>query len=242
MDEDQLGRLTDQRTHFQARAFQRALRALGVRQRFGAIGKTGSIAIIERTWRSLTAALGVRIWRPLTREDLEQRLALALVHYTVFRLHQALGGATPLEVYAGLKPTHVDGAHPPRGRPGEAAREPPFVVDHLDDERHLQVLLRAAWCARAPSTASPDRRSRRRGLVRAGARRAADGPVSVGRMAATSPFQDNPFLPPRAPLRARQLPLARYRTPRVPTPERVLLEAFHPVVRQSADVSDRSPT
>lgn len=67
----------------------------------------------------------------------------ALTHYTVFRPHQALGGATPLEVYAGLQPTSADAVRPPRGRPGEGAREPPFRVEHLDDEEHFPILLRA---------------------------------------------------------------------------------------------------
>ncbi len=136
--------VTDQGTQFKARRFQRMLRALGVRQRFGAVGKTGSIAIIERFWRSLKEALRVRLWRPLTREDLERRLALALTHYAVFRPHQALGGATPLERYTGLMPASADAVHPPRGRPGEGPRDPPFRVEHLDRDGRFPVLRRAA--------------------------------------------------------------------------------------------------
>ena len=62
-----------------------------VAQRFGAIGRTGSIALIERLWRTLKDALGLKNLRPLVGEDLQRKLELGLVHYAHFRPHQALG-------------------------------------------------------------------------------------------------------------------------------------------------------
>ena len=64
-----------------------------MKQRFGAIGKKGSIALIERLWRTLKGALGLRLLRPLVAEDLRRKVELGLVHYAHFRPYQALRGA-----------------------------------------------------------------------------------------------------------------------------------------------------
>ena len=52
---------------FTAKRFRKTLRRLGTRQRFGAIGRHGSIAIIERLWRTLKDALNLRTFKPLNR-------------------------------------------------------------------------------------------------------------------------------------------------------------------------------
>src|ERR1019366_5022407 len=67
-------------------------------------------------------------------------------HYAHFRPHQALGGATPAEIYFGRTSSHLSVIPPPRGRPGEGPMDSPFRVDYLDAERLLPVLGRkAAW-------------------------------------------------------------------------------------------------
>jgi hypothetical protein len=76
---------------------------LGVKQRFGAVGKKGSIALIERLWRTLKDTLGLRLLRPLVAEDLMEKIEIGLVHYAHFRPHQGLGGATPAEIYFGCR-------------------------------------------------------------------------------------------------------------------------------------------
>jgi transposase InsO family protein len=66
--------VSDQGAQFTAEAFRTGLTKLGIRQRFGAIGKTGSIAIVERLWRTLKETLSLRALRPLTRQDLESSM------------------------------------------------------------------------------------------------------------------------------------------------------------------------
>ena len=61
------------------RVFRRSLRRLGVKQRFGPIGKKGSIALIERLWRTLKDTLGLRLLRPLAAEDLVEKIEMGLV-------------------------------------------------------------------------------------------------------------------------------------------------------------------
>jgi hypothetical protein len=115
-----------------------------VKQRFGAVGKKGSIALIERLWRTLKDTLGLRLLRPLATEDLIEKVEMGLLHYAHFRPHQGLGGATPAEMYFGRTPAHLAAIPPPRGRPGDRPTDSPFRVDYLDAERLLPVLVRKA--------------------------------------------------------------------------------------------------
>jgi transposase InsO family protein len=68
--------VSDRARCFTGQIFRRKLRRLGVRQRFGAIGKKGSIALIERLWRTLRDALGLRLLRPLVAENLMEKVEL----------------------------------------------------------------------------------------------------------------------------------------------------------------------
>jgi transposase InsO family protein/DNA-binding XRE family transcriptional regulator len=136
--------VSDQARCFKSRLFRSRLRKLGVKQRFGAVGKKGSIALIERLWRTLKDTLGLRLLRPLVAEDLMKKIELGLVHYGYFRPHQALGGATPAEIYFGRQPAHLSAVPPPRGWPGDGPSEPQFRIVFLDPERRLPVLLRDA--------------------------------------------------------------------------------------------------
>ncbi len=141
--------VSDQGTQYTAELFRETLAALGIRQRFGAIGRYGSIAIIERFWRTVKQLLGVRLWAPINAEHLERRLRLVTAYYAMARPHQGLGGATPAEVFLGEQPAAERAVRPPRvGRrhpPG--ARPLPLEVVYLDRERRLPVLVPAERAA-----------------------------------------------------------------------------------------------
>jgi hypothetical protein len=136
--------VSDRARCFTGELFRRKLLWLGVKQRFGAVGKKGSIALIERLWRTLKDALGLRLLRPSAAEDLAATVELGLVHYAHFRPHQGLGGATPAEIYFGRTPSHLSAFPPPRGRPDEGPLDLPFRIDYLDAERLLPILVRKA--------------------------------------------------------------------------------------------------
>jgi transposase InsO family protein len=136
--------ISDHARCFTGQVFRRKLLRLGVKQRFGAVGKKGSIALIERLWRTLKDTLGLRLLRPLAAEDLAAKVEMGLVHYAHFRPHQGLGGATPAEIYFGRRPSYLSAIPPPRGTPGEGPMDPPFRIDYLDAERLLPVLVRKA--------------------------------------------------------------------------------------------------
>jgi transposase InsO family protein len=138
--------VSDQGAQFTSGAFKRALARLGVRHRYGAIGRSGSIAIIERFFRTLKTIARLRSNPPLLRADLERRLTLTFDYYAWLRPHQGLGGATPAEVHIGSRAAHLDAITPPRGRPGEATGIPPptFELRYLDPDNRLPYLVRKA--------------------------------------------------------------------------------------------------
>jgi putative transposase len=134
--------VSDQGSQFTAAVFRETLTRLAVRHRFGAIGKTGSIALIERFWRTLKQKLALKTLKPLVVADLRWRLDLGLLYYSCHRPHQALGGATPAEIYFARTPAHLAAVPAPRGRPGQETEELPITVAFLDPERRLPILVR----------------------------------------------------------------------------------------------------
>jgi transposase InsO family protein len=137
--------VSDQRPQFTAEVFRRALERRGVRHRYGAIGKSGSIAVFERFFRTLKTLAQTRELPPLVKADLERRLAVAFVYYAWLHPDQGLGGGTPAEHFLGLRPAHLDAVPPPRGRPGETRESAaPFEIRYLDPELRLPYLVRKA--------------------------------------------------------------------------------------------------
>lgn len=94
------------------------------------------------TWSGLwPSVLCLRTLRPLVIGDLRRRLELGLFYYAYLRPHQALGGATPAEIYFASTPVHLAAVHPPRGKPGQGPRASPFEIRFLDPEQQLPLLV-----------------------------------------------------------------------------------------------------
>ena len=60
--------VSDQGSQFTAEAFRNTLKSRGVKQRFGAIGKTSSIAVIERFWKSIKGMLNIPFFKPIGKK------------------------------------------------------------------------------------------------------------------------------------------------------------------------------
>jgi putative transposase len=115
--------------------FQTELRAWcarhGVKPRYGAIGKYGSIAIVERFWRTLKAeAFGFRLRTvPLALAAMQKLCEAYVVWFDESRPHQGLGGATPNEIFDGIEPAQSKPRLEPRARyPATAACATPQVA------------------------------------------------------------------------------------------------------------------
>jgi hypothetical protein len=70
-----------------------------------------------------------------------RRLDSALVYYAYLRPHLTLDGATPAEIYYGIRPAHFDTHDPPRGLARTIEVDPPFDVAFLDEERTMPFLV-----------------------------------------------------------------------------------------------------
>jgi transposase InsO family protein len=137
--------VSDQGPQFTAEKFRHALERRGVRHRYGAIGKSGSIALIERFFRTLKALAQTRERPPLLKADLENRLATAFDYYAWLRPHQGLEGRTPMESFLDRCPAHLGAVPPPRGRPGQGVDfTTALEIRYLDPEQRLPFLIRKA--------------------------------------------------------------------------------------------------
>jgi transposase InsO family protein len=75
-----------------------------VKPRFGAVGKTGSIAVVERINRTIKSEGLGRLAVPLDADQMLVELELAARWYNGYRPHRRFDGATPAEVRAGVVP------------------------------------------------------------------------------------------------------------------------------------------
>lgn len=97
--------VTDSGVQFTCEAFKGWCRRHNIRHRKGAVGKTGSIAVIERLNLTLKQSC-IRLLPivPILRRAFHRELNLFATWYNENRPHMTLHGATPDEVYFGQRP------------------------------------------------------------------------------------------------------------------------------------------
>ncbi len=134
--------------------FKEWCRGRTIRPRFGAVGKHGSIAIIERFIRSMKSECTRRILVPFALAAIRRELVLYVTWYNEHRPHSGLDGRTPMEVYHGLSPANEAPRFEPRpqwprrsrcaapvvpvkGRVGARLR---LVVSRFENRPHLPVV------------------------------------------------------------------------------------------------------
>jgi transposase InsO family protein len=119
--------ITDQGKQFRNKAFGQWCRRRGIRQRFGAVGKYGSIAVVERLIRTIRSECTRKLLIPYRRGRFRRELSLFVDWYNGDRPSEALDGRSPNEVYQGrapacLAPRFEPRRHWPRGSPCAAPR------------------------------------------------------------------------------------------------------------------------
>ncbi len=156
----------DRGVQFDCQDFRKWCRRKGIKKpRYGAVGKKGSIAVVERFILTLKTILGCLLLVPYRRDKFREELLAAVEWYNKFRAHSWLGGRTPDEVYyrkfpANRKPRHEPRAAWPRGSPcarpwalvrGKPGAELVMEVSFHRGRKHLPIvnLKRAAWVVRS---------------------------------------------------------------------------------------------
>jgi transposase InsO family protein len=93
--------VTDRGEQFRSRGFRQWCRRRGIAQRFGAVGKHGSIAVIERFIRTMKEECTRRLLVPYDRRSRQREISLYVSWYNAHRPHALLEARTPNEVYYG---------------------------------------------------------------------------------------------------------------------------------------------
>lgn len=94
--------ITDKDNIFFCDAFKKWCKRKNTRPRFGAIGKHGSIAVIERFFRTMKQECFRKIRVPFRLDAMRNESAYYFSWYNEYRPHTFLDGRTPHEVYEGL--------------------------------------------------------------------------------------------------------------------------------------------
>ena len=152
--------ITDKGPQFWCDSFKEWCHQRKIGPRFGAVGKYGSIAIVERFMRSMKSECTRQILIPLRLDAMRRELLFYIHWYNEHRPSMALDGCTSREIYDGLQPrnakprfeprrmwpTHSPCASPQAPVKGKRGAKLRLVVSYLEDRKHLPVveLRRAA--------------------------------------------------------------------------------------------------
>jgi putative transposase len=148
--------ITDQGKQFRDESFRKWCSRRGIRQRFGAVGKYGSIAVIERLMRTIKNECTRRLLIPYRRDSFQRELTLYSTWYNRERPNEALDGRTPNEAYyfldaASFAPRFEPRRRWPRGSPcaapqarirGRRGLPLKLGVSYLAGRKHLPIIER----------------------------------------------------------------------------------------------------
>ena len=98
--------ISDKGSQFWCDAFKAWCRRRNIKPRFGAVGRHGSIAVVERLILTMKQILRQLPLIPLRRESFRREMAAITEWYNQHRPHVTLGGRTPNEVYGASFPAN----------------------------------------------------------------------------------------------------------------------------------------
>jgi putative transposase len=108
--------ITDRDKIFDCSAFRKWCRRRSIRPRYGAVGKYGSVSVIERFIRSMKYEGTRRICVPLRLDSMRRETSYYVNWYNQHRPHSGLLGKTPAEVFNGKRPANKKPRYEPRPR------------------------------------------------------------------------------------------------------------------------------
>ena len=136
--------ITDHGVQFTADDFATWCRRRRIRRRFGAIGKYGSLAVVERFIRSMKSeCFRVLTLVPFRRVAFKRELDHYVAWFNAERPHSRFGACTPDEIYFGRMPACRKPRFEPRAgwpRPSPCARPQALVRGHPG--AHIEIDVR----------------------------------------------------------------------------------------------------
>ena len=134
--------ICDKGSQFWCEGFKSWCQRRGIKPRYGAVGRHGSIAMVERFIKTVKDEATRRLLVPLQRESFRRELVLFRDWYNEHRPHMTLLGKTPNEVYfkrcaANQRPRIEPREDWPRGSP--CAKPQTLVAGQPGDQFTLQV-------------------------------------------------------------------------------------------------------
>ena len=137
--------ICDKGVQFWNEGFKQWCKRKTIKPRFGAIGKHGSIAVIERFIRSLKEEYLKRLLIPLRMDAMRQEIACYTHWYNEHRPHQSLNGATPLEMYERTTAANQKPRYEPRRQwPPDAPCAAPYAPPKPNQDSPLTLVIRFA--------------------------------------------------------------------------------------------------
>jgi hypothetical protein len=145
----------DRGGQFDCDAFRAWCKRNGIKKpRYGAVGKHGSIAVVERAILTTKTLLACLLLVPYRRAAFQRELDAIVAWYNGQRPHTWLGGKTPNEVYLGTfpavrRPRFEPRSRWPRGSPcarpwalvrGSPGGKMALQVSFLAGRRHLPII------------------------------------------------------------------------------------------------------
>jgi transposase InsO family protein len=146
--------ITDQDSVFVGSVFTEWCDKRNIKPRYGAVGRHGSIAVIERCIRSMKDECTRRVLVPVRQSAMRKELSLYAAWYNKHRPHEWLEGQTPREAYEGRWPRNKNPRFEPRpNRPlarccaapqtmirGKRGVRLNLVIGYLEGRKHLSVI------------------------------------------------------------------------------------------------------
>ena len=146
--------ISDKGPQFWCDAYKRWAKGKNIKLRFGAIGQHGSIAVIERFFKTLKEEFLRNISIPLRLEDFQIEIRLAVEYYNHHRPHTFLNGKTPNEACYPSIPTQIAPRFEPRKRwpseskcasPQASVKDEPgekfkLHISYYEGRKHLPIV------------------------------------------------------------------------------------------------------
>jgi putative transposase len=152
--------ISDKGGQFWCDGYKAWCRRREIKPRFGAVGKHGSIAVLERFIGTMKREGTRRSLIPMRQTTFQNELKLFIDWYHEHRPHSALDGCTPYEVHHALPPANLEPRCEPRSRwprksrcakpqasvAGQPGDEFTLKIDFVEGRKHLPIvtLQRAA--------------------------------------------------------------------------------------------------